>query len=496
MYKRCFNKIKEKCVDVPHWVKVVVILFVITLVSAVIRFYQIGKMPFWIDEIYTMLFVGGDMRQMFEVMWPGEMNMALYYLVVNFWADMFASPSEGVLRIISAAFSIMSIPAVFFLGRKISADKRIADATGLVAALLVSFNAFHVQYAQELRSYSLVFLLAVLSTLLFIKAIEKPNLLKYWVWYTIVSIAAIYSHYFAVFLIFAHAVSLLVLFVGKVKNLPLKRLVVSYIAIALSIIPIVSIVLLIGTRNLVWVTRPTFDTLMQFSILVTGNQGIQLLVLYIVAVVVGILVGVSWWQKDVLKNWVSALFAICLFLPAGTALLISSVRTPIFVDRYFLFSVSFLSILAAVGIVKLIYANKIVLKLCGVLTLVLIVVFSISGTRKYFTDYQKENWKDASALLTKNCSGSEHLRLYLPVWTQGFTYYYDKQLKTQNVPLQDNLEELLASEISASIPDSYLSVCLTRRWSWSETVRAGIQQKYPNMTTTRFYGLEVDIFRK
>jgi uncharacterized membrane protein len=111
-------------------------------------------------------------------------NMAFFDLIAHFWENIFPNASDGMLRVLPAIFSILSIPVVFLLGKEIENNKDISTKIGLLSALLVSLNAFHINYAQFYRSYSLVFLLTSLSTLLLIMAIkntlEKSKSFNYW----------------------------------------------------------------------------------------------------------------------------------------------------------------------------------------------------------------------------------------------------------------------------------------------------------------------------
>src|SRR5579862_1541643 len=141
----------------PSWVAVGVPLVLFCILAAFLSLHQIGRLSFWNDELFTVWHVNLGMRAM-------RANMSLYYLLVHVWMTLFSEASEGTLRTLSAIFFVFCIPAVFLLGRTVSNGKRAATATGLLAALLMAINAYAIQYAQELRSYSMVTLFAILST--------------------------------------------------------------------------------------------------------------------------------------------------------------------------------------------------------------------------------------------------------------------------------------------------------------------------------------------
>src|SRR3989344_899680 len=87
----CYNKI-------PSCVVTIVLLVIVTMVAAFLRFYQIGKLSFWNDEIASFKLATHSLKEL----WPREMNMSLYYLIIHFWIQIFPNASEGTLRVISA----------------------------------------------------------------------------------------------------------------------------------------------------------------------------------------------------------------------------------------------------------------------------------------------------------------------------------------------------------------------------------------------------------
>jgi 4-amino-4-deoxy-L-arabinose transferase-like glycosyltransferase len=475
-----------------------IVLLLITLVGAFLRIYHIDGTSFWNDELSTIQFVNHSIPGMFAIIWPKEMNMTLYYLLCNVWLHLFVYPSEGTLRMLSVIFSVLGIPAVYFLGRAVSDDKKIANSTGLIAALLITVNAFNIQYAQDLRSYSLLFLLSTLSTLLFIKAIRNPDSWKTWAAYSLVSIAGVYSHYFFTLLLLAQVVSLVVIFFENPRSIPSKKLIVSYAILLVSVIPQFVAALIAGPGGLSWITKPNIETIIDFAFSITGISD-RWILFYVFAVIAGFLMGWIWTKKDIAKNWVIILFASCLLLPACLVLIESELHTPLFDPRYFIFSQPFLAIIAAFGIVKILHMQNYIAKFCGALLLIFIVIFSIIGVQNYFTYFKNEDWRGVAQFLGAECSGNDELRLYYPRWTQDFTSFYNPQLETQDLALENELlnpnQEILAN----LIPTNYSKVCLVVRPKdvQQEAVMAALQTKYPNIIPTpSFYILGVYIYEK
>ena len=486
---------------------VISILVLITGVAAFLRFHLIGKLSLWSDEIVTVIAIGHSIQDMLMTLWPKEINMSFYYLMLHFWTKLFSNPGEDILRTFSALFSVVSVPAVFLLGRTINKDKRIANTVGIISALLITFNSFHIQYAQELRSYSLVFLLTVLSTLLFIKAVEKRDSWKYWAGYTFVSVLAIYSHYFVAFLIFAQVFSLSVLYFGKryslTYKLQYKKIVTSYFVMALLIVPVAITPLFAGTGGLSWIARPNLHLLLQFAIKIAGNHGVPLLLLYAAAGIAGLFFLIKSTKEDVVEGWVSVLFLTCLLLPVVVAILISEIYKPIFYDRYFMFVMPFMAIFSAVGIAKLISMKPMALKFIGILILGLMIVISTSGIQSYYKNFKKEDWRGVSKFLALNCGATEDLQFYYPAWTQSYVSYYTDQLEIKDEAVKKVMTNSSTDNISPFITKNNTKICLVRgensgpRFvSQVKSVETALQVEYPKLTQTKFYRIEVDILSK
>ena len=244
-----------------------------------LRFYQIGKLSFWLDEALTASFTSGSISDLITSV-KDEANMSLYYLLVFWWNQLFPNASDGTQRALSAIFSVASIPIVFLLGKHLATDQKRGSAIGLVAAFLMAINACHIEYAQEFRSYSLTFLLTASSTLLLIKVLKDEKAKPVWlILYTFISAASLYSHFHAVFIIVAQVATLPLLLGDKKKYCPkLKQILYCLIGIVLLILPLAFIATNKGSKPISWIEfEPTFATVIALYIKISGYRGNWLL---------------------------------------------------------------------------------------------------------------------------------------------------------------------------------------------------------------------------
>jgi mannosyltransferase len=476
----------------------------IIVLASFLRFYQIGRLSFWNDEIFQFQVATNSFKNIFSA----DPYMSLFTLFIHLLINIFPNRSETFFRSISAIFSIASIPVVFLLGRKFGVNRKQSIAIGLTAAFLVTINAFHIQYAQEFRSYSLVFLLTSISTFLLIKAVEQPDNSHYLVWYTITNVAAAYCHLFATVIIVSQIITMPFLFsAGKKYHFFLKRIVFIGITMFFLILPIVIIAYKNGASNVSWIVKPTFKNIVSLSIEVAGNQGMSLLVYYLSVLVVGLFVYIKFlFQKDIILNWKFTLIVNCLFLPVIMVYLVSRIITPIFVDRYLLLIMPYAAILAAVGITAIVTSgwkkpiDRIATSIVGIIVAVEFVSLSIAGIHNYFGDYQKEDWRKISQFMMNKCENS--YRLYYMTYLEKNAIYYNDKLKSQALDWDDFLQSNPNSEkIVSYLPHGYGQLCLvlghiinTNNKLQSSVIQTAIQTKFSKQIEYKYNTIDIIVY--
>src|SRR3954447_21088980 len=174
----------------------------ITLAGALLRFTTLDVQSYWLDEVATVNILHHGFRDMLSAVSAGESTPQLYYIVALGWSKLFGTGEFG-LRSLSAVFGTLTIPLAFVLGREL-----VGRRTGVASAALCAFNPLLIWYSQEARSYALMVLLTGLSLLALLRALDDPSPRRLVAW-TLASIAALATHYFAGFLIGAEAIWLL-----------------------------------------------------------------------------------------------------------------------------------------------------------------------------------------------------------------------------------------------------------------------------------------------
>ena len=177
-------------------------------VSLLLRTTELG-IGFWIDEGLSVGIADRPLSHI-PLALREDGSPPLYYMLLHFWLDI-AGRSEAGVRGLSLLFSLLAIPVAFWAGKSIWGTPRAA----WFSAILMAFNPFLAQYAQEARMYSMVALLAIPATTCFIRAYAlDTERRRPWIAGFAVSVAvALYTHNWPIFFAMSAAVAWLVLWI-------------------------------------------------------------------------------------------------------------------------------------------------------------------------------------------------------------------------------------------------------------------------------------------
>lgn len=188
-------------------------LLVIILIALALRLALLGGQSLWYDEGVTWLLSQKPPGEL--VQWTAaDIQPPFYYLLVR-QTDALFGHSEWALRFPSVILGVLTVPLIYILARYLfSASLRLTAAPHLAAALL-AISPVMVYYAQEARMYTLLVFEATLAGYLLLKILHSPPAPQTYVSpfvfhyplaiaYISIAAAALYTHYFAAFLLIAH----------------------------------------------------------------------------------------------------------------------------------------------------------------------------------------------------------------------------------------------------------------------------------------------------
>ena len=252
----------------------------LTLGAASLRLFHLGLKSFWGDEAFSITLAEFRWADFRHVLASSEANMALYYLLLRIWSQI--SDVPWFVRLLSVLAGVATVPAIYFAGKTLFSRR-----AGIIAALLLALNIFHIRYSQEARSYSLVVLLVTCSSLFFVRNIKSQGR-SGGVLYVLSSAAALYAHFFAALVLLAQLVSWMLL-PRRLRTWAYARYL---IAIAVIASPLVLFIASQGVSHLDWVSHPTTRDVYRLFIYFSGNGVIFVLFLLAIA-----LTSREWWLQ-------------------------------------------------------------------------------------------------------------------------------------------------------------------------------------------------------
>lgn len=169
-------------------------LGLLTAAALALRLVQLTRFEFFVDEAATWWFARLAASGRIAEQMALEPTPPLYYTLVGGVMRLFGE-SDFVMRLPSAVFGAATVPAVYFLGRRLF-NARV----GWIAAVILAIHPLHVMYSREARVYPLLLLLAILLLLALHRALGSAGWRR-WLEVGGVLAVACYSHFYGLFLL-------------------------------------------------------------------------------------------------------------------------------------------------------------------------------------------------------------------------------------------------------------------------------------------------------
>ena len=156
----------------------------------------------WLDEANSVRIASQALSDMPAVL-RTDGHPPLYYLFLAGWQALFGT-GETAIRALSGVCYVAAVAAVFWGARTLRYDR----ASAALCAFFYLASPIAVRQAQNARMYSLLGLLVILSTVLFLRIfLQGERGVKHLAGYVGVNVAGTFTHYWFPFTVFAHAVA-------------------------------------------------------------------------------------------------------------------------------------------------------------------------------------------------------------------------------------------------------------------------------------------------
>jgi 4-amino-4-deoxy-L-arabinose transferase-like glycosyltransferase len=181
------------------------VLGVLILMALGLRLGRLTFQPLWWDEGWSLYFASADVGTLLERT-AVDIHPPLYYMLLHLWIGLFGS-SVVAVRLLSVLIGVATVPVLYLVARRL-----MGEGGGLVAAFLLAISPFHIYYSQEVRMYGLVALFGLGATYFALRWSGGPASGSRWGWlgYILAATAALYSQYYAAFLLLALNLAVLI----------------------------------------------------------------------------------------------------------------------------------------------------------------------------------------------------------------------------------------------------------------------------------------------
>ncbi len=194
----------------------IILLILILLATALLRFYRLDAQSYWNDEGTSVALALRDLPTITENA-ANDIHPPLYYYLLHSWTSLFGSSETGT-RSLSAVLGIFLVAALYALVKKFS-----SDGTALLATALAALNPLLIYYSQETRMYEMAALLGVLSMLALTRLFEAHKekgqlpLGRSFLW-LLVTALGVYTHYFVFAIVAAENVAVLIWLIAEQRH--------------------------------------------------------------------------------------------------------------------------------------------------------------------------------------------------------------------------------------------------------------------------------------
>lgn len=189
------------------------------ILAFALRLYRLEAKSIWLDEGFSIGRANQELSFIFTNTLPiqgfptHDLHPPLYFILLHFLIGL-AGDSEFSARFLPVVFSVLLIPLFYIIGKRL-----FASQVGLLASLLSALSPLYLWYAQEIRMYTMLVFLGLLSVYALCRALgiggegkRRPIArVGSWICYLLATLAMLYTHYEGFLLLAFEAVAFLII---------------------------------------------------------------------------------------------------------------------------------------------------------------------------------------------------------------------------------------------------------------------------------------------
>jgi 4-amino-4-deoxy-L-arabinose transferase-like glycosyltransferase len=340
-------------------------LLLVLALALGLRLYRLGDQSLWYDEGFSVFLAQLEPARI--ISWTAaDIQPPLYYLLLHGWIRVWGN-SEAAVRGLSLLFGVLCVPLIYGLAWRVSRSRTAA----LAAAVLLAVSPVHLWYSQEARMYTLLVFLSLLSSYFLLRAVHArtdDRSLAWWAAFSLVSAAALYTHYFAGSVLAFQALYTLwwVIRDGFRRRCLFWGGLAAHLAVGLAYLPwLPHLLIRYGADASYWPGQLKLsEALVDTAVFLVGGESVSEPVGVLLAIALGVALFVSvlalWTGREATANEPSmgtkqpaAAFLLLFLLVPLISVLALSYRSPKFNPRYAMVSHPALLLILSAGLATL-----------------------------------------------------------------------------------------------------------------------------------------------
>ncbi len=172
----------------------------ILLLALALRFYDLTGESLWYDEAYSVWTSSMNILSPW-LLWQWQVEFPLYYWLLHIWIRLNGA-GEFSVRAFGAIAGAVSIWPMYYLGRDLGQALGAGRKVGIIGALLLAVNPFHIWYSQEVRMYAWAVLTTIGSLYAFWRIVRGARW-PWWLAHVLLTGLTFHLHYYIGWMVLA-----------------------------------------------------------------------------------------------------------------------------------------------------------------------------------------------------------------------------------------------------------------------------------------------------
>ncbi len=330
--------------------KSILLLFLVLIIVTGFELSILTKISLWHDEAFSALLTRYSFKEMLYRTGL-DVHPPFYYILLKGWTGLLGN-SLFSLRLFSVFFGVLAVLSLYFLTKEALGHWIFA----FFSSVLMTLNSFFIQFVMEARMFTLGIFLVIISTLFLLKALKSKN----WSWWFLYALSAgcgIFTHYYVFLSVLAQAIFLIYWilkesgfnFPNWLRNKNFQFALLSCLLIIVSFFPWLKTFLfqIAQIQQAYWIPPINIGSIpATFFKLITGESIDAFRFWYVLTALMVVIVDAVIYLLKKIETPTKWLFFLLLIVPFLGATFLS-LKTSIYLDRYFIFTLPFYIILMA-----------------------------------------------------------------------------------------------------------------------------------------------------